>query len=152
MRHQARAYVLARSSLVLRDLDLLERIPGVMVGFSVSTDSDEVGRAYEPRAAPISVRIEALRTMRRAGLRTVAVIQPILPMDPVRLADRLAEVCTSVRVDRYLAADVGDTPLRAATPGAPPPYSPAEESRVYDTLLRELRARDVNLWLTHVPP
>ena len=151
-RHQRRTYVLTRAALVVRDIDLFRQIPGCTVGFSVSTDGDRVGRAFEPRAALISERLDALAKLRQAGVRTVAVVQPILPMNPGRLAGLLAGVCDAVRVDDYLPADVGGTPLRAHTPDGPPPPTREEERALHATLVAELTARGVPLWTSHVPP
>jgi DNA repair photolyase len=151
-RHGVRTYVLTRATLVLRDVDLFQQIPDATVGFSVPTDRDETARAYEPRAAPIRQRLEALATLRKAGIRTVAVVQPILAMDPVRLASRLADVCDAVRVDVYLAADVGGTRLRPVGGEGPAPPTPDEERRLQQTLIEELSRRGVTLWTTHVPP
>jgi DNA repair photolyase len=148
-RHAVPTYILTRATLVLRDLDLLSKMPSVTVGFSVSTDDDDVGLAFEPRAAPISDRIAALGRLRAAGVRTVAVVQPILPMDPERLAARLAEVCDLVRVDLFQAADTGPalanpSPMR----GGPVTW---DAHALHDQLIASLDRRGVVRFKKHAP-
>jgi DNA repair photolyase len=150
-RHEVPTYVLTRASLVLRDLDLFATMPAT-VGFSVSTDDDDVGRTFEPRAAAISTRLEALGKLRAAGVRTVAVVQPILPMNPERLAQRLAEVCDLVRVDVFRAADAGDVM------SSPPPATATgsgmvswDEKALYERFVAELSRLKVSRFTSHVP-
>jgi DNA repair photolyase len=71
--------VQTRSPLVLRDLDILASGEDVEVGLSVTTADDEVRRLFEPKAPPIPGRIDALEQLHRAGVRTFAMIAPLLP-------------------------------------------------------------------------
>jgi DNA repair photolyase len=90
--------VLTRSSSVLEDLTLLRRCRDATVGMSVPTDDDVLRAEIEPHTEAIDARVATLRTLREAGLRTFAVIQPMLPMAPERLAERLAPVVSAVRI------------------------------------------------------
>ncbi|MBI5622541.1 MAG: radical SAM protein [Elusimicrobia bacterium] len=92
--------ILTRAGRVVEDLDLLRRFRAAAVGLSVPTDDDRVRQRFEPGADPIPERLEALKRCRDAGVRTFAVVQPMLPMDPERLAGRLAPLVDCVRVDR----------------------------------------------------
>ncbi len=88
-----------RSPLVTRDLDVLARMKDLEVGFSVTTADDGVRKIFEPNAPPIHARIKALEELHRAGLRTYAMIAPILPKaEP--LAEILAGKVDYVRLDR----------------------------------------------------
>lgn len=95
-----RPAILTRAALVTRDLDVLARFPAAAVGFSIPTDDDAVRRHFEPGADPIEDRLEALRACHAAGLRTFAIVQPLLPCDPDRLVARVAPFVRAVRVDR----------------------------------------------------
>jgi len=97
--------ILTREARVLEDLDLLARCPRAAVGLSIPTDDDAVRAAFEPGAAPIEERVEALRALHAAGLRTFAVVQPVLPMDAARLVDLVAPWVRAVRVDRMHARE-----------------------------------------------
>ncbi|MGQ0796815.1 MAG: radical SAM protein [Methanobacteriota archaeon] len=68
-----------KSSLVLRDLDLLRRLQDVEVGVTVTTLDDTMRRTFEPFASPSERRIETLRRLNDAGIRTWAFVGPILP-------------------------------------------------------------------------
>lgn len=92
--------ILTRAALVMRDLDVLRRCPGAAVGLSIPTDDDRMRVRFEPGGDPIEERLEALRACHAAGLRTFAVIQPMLPMDPDRLVAALAPWVRAVRIDR----------------------------------------------------
>lgn len=94
--------ILTKSPLVLRDLDLFTgAAPGLVeVGMTVTTDDDRIRAAFEPRAPAIRSRVEALRRLHEAGVRTYAFVGPILPMNPEALAAMLAGAVDSVLVDR----------------------------------------------------
>ena len=97
--------VLTRGARVREDVELLARIPRAAVGMSIPTDDDSVRRAFEPGADSIEARIEALAACHAAGIMTVAVVQPMLPMNPERLAAMLAPHVRAVRVDRMHRMD-----------------------------------------------
>ncbi|MBZ5603545.1 MAG: radical SAM protein [Acidobacteriia bacterium] len=75
-----------RGPLILRDVDLLKKIPRLRVSFSITTNREEVRRMYEPHCAPIPERLEAIRVLRAAGVETYATLAPLLPCDPEELA------------------------------------------------------------------
>ena len=77
--HQWPLVVQTRSPLVLRDMDILKRGADVEVGFSVTTADDRMRRLFEPHAPPIEARIEALDKLHRNGIRTFAMVAPMLP-------------------------------------------------------------------------
>ena len=68
-----------RSPLVLRDLDIIRDAPDFEVGFSIPTAHDNIRKIFEPNAPPIADRIAALDTLHRAGVRTYAMVAPVLP-------------------------------------------------------------------------
>lgn len=68
-----------RSPLVLRDIDLLKEAEDVEVGLSVTTADDTIRTLFEPSAPPIPERIRALGELHNAGIRTYAMIAPLLP-------------------------------------------------------------------------
>jgi len=68
-----------RSPLVLRDLDIIQDAQDIEVGFSVTTADDRIRKLFEPHAPPINDRIKALDDLHKAGIRTYAMIAPVLP-------------------------------------------------------------------------
>jgi len=71
--------VQTRSPLVLRDIDVLSSGRDFEVGLSITTSSDQIRRLFEPYAPPITERVEALEVLHQAGIRTYAMIAPMLP-------------------------------------------------------------------------
>jgi DNA repair photolyase len=89
-----------RSPYVLDDLELLRAFgERLEVAVSVTTDDDGVRKLFEPTAPSIRRRLETLRALREAGVRTRASVSPALPSDPQRLAGMLAAVTDRAWVD-----------------------------------------------------
>ena len=142
--------VLTRSTLILRDLGVFARIPGAWAGVSIPTADDEVRRHFEPRAASVSERLRILQELQEVGVRTLAVVQPMMAGDPVALAEALAPRVDAVVLD-VLAEEEG-----AVEDFDDPRYS---ETRAEDwqreraLLLRDLLAeRGVEIWSQELPP
>ncbi len=99
--------VLTRAPRIVDDIELFKRFARAAVGFSIPTDVDEYRQIFEPGADPIEDRLEALRAFHAAGVRTFAVVQPVLPMDADRLVEQIAPFVHTVRLDRmYLGERV----------------------------------------------
>ena len=76
------ATVLTKSTRVLRDLELLQRInrrTKAVVQMTLTTFDDALCRIVEPNVEPTSERLAALRTLHEAGIPTVVWLTPILP-------------------------------------------------------------------------
>ena len=91
--------VQTRSSLVLRDMDILQKGSGLEVGMSVTTAEDGIRRLFEPQAPPIEARVRALDELHRAGIHTFVMIAPMLP-GAEGLAEMLAGKVDAVILDR----------------------------------------------------
>lgn len=68
-----------KSKLVLRDIDIIQNAKKCDVGFSIATADDKIRQLFEPKATPIMDRINALEELRDHGIRTYAMVAPILP-------------------------------------------------------------------------
>jgi DNA repair photolyase len=85
--------VQTRSPLVTRDIDLLQQLHQVRVNMSITTDSDEVRKKFEPSCASIDRRLEALGEVSYAGIPVTVCISPMLPIEnPMRFARRILEI------------------------------------------------------------
>lgn len=71
--------LLTKSSLVTRDIELLQRLTGCSVGFTINPLNDAMARVLEPGATPPSGRLAAARKMVEAGLSVWVFIAPLLP-------------------------------------------------------------------------
>jgi DNA repair photolyase len=87
-----------KSPLVLRDKELIRKASDIEVGLTITTADDNVRRLFEPNAPTIGERIRALEELHQAGIRTFAMIAPMLP-GAGELASALAGKVDYVLVD-----------------------------------------------------
>jgi DNA repair photolyase len=71
--------VQTRSPLVLRDIDVFQQSERIEVGLSITTANDAIRKAFEPHAPSIEARLKAIESLRQNGIKTYAMIAPILP-------------------------------------------------------------------------
>ncbi|MBM3477567.1 MAG: radical SAM protein [Armatimonadetes bacterium] len=109
-------FVLTKSELVRRDLDVLNAFPAgqLRVGFSVTTARDDVGALLEPGATRPSRRLAAARGLREAGLPVGLLFAPVLPYVTERELPRLIELARQADLEcigfdpcNYLDRQVG---------------------------------------------
>jgi len=91
--------VQTKSPLVLRDIELLKRAADIEVGFSITTADEGLRKIFEPGAPATAKRVEVLEKLHTAGIRTFAMIAPILP-GADGLPDMLKGKVGHVLVDR----------------------------------------------------
>jgi DNA repair photolyase len=75
-------YVMTKSDLILRDLDLLERInerSWCNVSFSISTLDKNISRIFEPKTSPPKRRLDAMKTITDKGILAGITYIPIIP-------------------------------------------------------------------------
>jgi DNA repair photolyase len=68
-----------RSPLVLRDLDILKGARDLEAGLSITTADDKIRRLFEPYATSVEDRLDTLEELHLNGIRTYAMIAPVLP-------------------------------------------------------------------------
>ena len=74
--------IVTKSALVTRDIDILARMAEkglAKVALSVTTLDRKLARTMEPRAATPPRRLEAIRTLRDAGIPVSVMIGPVIP-------------------------------------------------------------------------
>lgn len=104
--HQPRLLVQTRGPLVARDLDVLSRFRSVRVNVSIPTDSEDVRKAFEPKAPPLERRWEAVEAVRSAGIAVGVCVTPMLPLeDPKTFVRRVA----AFRPDVLVVQDFHDS-------------------------------------------
>ena len=91
--------VQTKSPLVLRDIEILKRSTAAEVGFTITTADEKIRKIFEPGAPPINKRIEALAILHSEGIKTFAMIAPILP-SAEGLVSELKGKVDSVLIDR----------------------------------------------------
>ncbi len=138
--------VLTRSAAIVEDAALLARLPRAWAGVSLPTVDDDVRRYFEPRGASVEERLGALEALRRAGVRTFAIIQPMFPGSVSALADALAARVESVRIDVLYGTYAADFSRY------PHVVDPAWQLATAQALGEALTARGVTLWHGELPP
>src|SRR5215213_6829939 len=74
--------IVTKSTLILRDLDLLAELaqgPGATVYFTITTLDDALWRVIEPGTPPPRKRLKVMRQLSDAGIPTGVFLAPILP-------------------------------------------------------------------------
>lgn len=90
--HQPRLVIQTRSPVVTRDIDVLGQFDHVQVNMTITTDSEDVRRAFEPTCPNNKVRLHAIREIKNAGINACITLTPLLPVEnPDLLADMLLE-------------------------------------------------------------
>ena len=102
---QIEVFILTKSDLALRDIDLFQRMRNCCLGFTITSVRDEVARIFEPIAPPPSRRLTALRHLAEEGIETMAFFGPILPYfsDSDEAMEEIFGSLASSRVSRVIA-------------------------------------------------
>lgn len=106
--------VLTKSTLVLRDLDLLARInrqAKAVVQMTLTTQDDALCRLIEPKVSVTSQRVKALKAFRDAGVPTIVWLCPILPFlnDTQENIEGILSSCSDAGVKGVLCFNMGLT-------------------------------------------
>jgi len=88
------ASILTKSDLVLRDMDLLQKMNEAGVSASVAFNDNRTRRLFEVNTMDNGKRIGALRQLKEAGIRSGALLCPVIPhiTDAIQLIDMLEPI------------------------------------------------------------
>ena len=86
------AGILTKSNLVLRDLDIFQAMNDANVSVSVAFTDNAIRKQFEWHTIDTEVRIDAVGEFKKAGVRTSALICPVIPYvtDTLSLIEALA--------------------------------------------------------------
>lgn len=106
--------LLTKSSLVLQDLDLLQRINSqtkCVVQMTLTTWEESLCRILEPNVSTTTERFAALMKLKEAGIPTVVWLCPILPFlnDTAENINRLLDCCEQAGVRGIVQFGMGVT-------------------------------------------
>lgn len=82
IKHQFGVVIITKSTLVLRDIDLLQELSktcNVTVMFTVTTSDDRLGLRIERNVEKTSLRIQAIKELRKHNIYTGIIMMPLLP-------------------------------------------------------------------------
>lgn len=71
--------ILTKSSLITRDTDLIKRFENCEAGLTITTLDERARKVFEPNSSPVEEKLQALKTMKDAGINTYAFFGPMLP-------------------------------------------------------------------------
>lgn len=116
LRHRNPFSVVTKSSLVVRDLELIRAINAVAdvrIYFTVTTTDESLSNRIEPGAFPPGIRLDALKTLADAGIHCGVLMAPVAPgiNDSQDNIDRVTEAAAAAGARSLYAG-----PLRLAAP------------------------------------
>lgn len=68
-----------KSSLIVRDIDILKEFNNCKTGMTITTLDDDIRKQIEPNTSSMEKRLSALKLLKKSGLETYVFIGPILP-------------------------------------------------------------------------
>jgi DNA repair photolyase len=98
--YQSSVDILTKSPLVRRDIDLFKQFKDIEVGITITTNDERIRKIFEPKAPPVEARIQTIKKLHEARIRTYVFIGPILPMNPEIVCEKLAGYVDYVFIDR----------------------------------------------------
>ena len=73
------ASILTKSDLVVRDMNLLQKMEHASVSVSIAFNDNHIRQQFEANTIDTEDRVAALRKLREAGINTSALICPVIP-------------------------------------------------------------------------
>lgn len=77
-RSRCKIQIITKSDVVVRDIDLLKRVPS-MVTITITTHDNGLSKVLEPNAPPPSQRLKALERLTASEIPTSVRVDPIIP-------------------------------------------------------------------------
>ncbi|ACR79781.1 SPL family radical SAM protein [Kosmotoga olearia] len=97
--HWMPIFIMTKSSLIRRDIDLLMLEVDLEVNITITTDREDVRKLLEPGAPSIQERLETIKFLKEKGIKVGAFVGPVLPMNPEKLALKLSRLIERVHLD-----------------------------------------------------
>jgi DNA repair photolyase len=80
-----------KSSLVLRDLDVLKKFSHIKVGFTIVSLDESESRKLEKFAQPPKERVKAFKILKENGIKTFVFIGPIMPFTKIEEIEKIVK-------------------------------------------------------------
>jgi DNA repair photolyase len=100
--HDFPVCIQTKSSLVLRDMDLLKEFSNIEVGITLTTLNDSARERMEPCASSVQERLDALAELAKNGIDTWVFLGPVMPY--ITEAEALIDAIASVK-PKYVLVD-----------------------------------------------
>jgi len=79
--HQPRLVIQTRSPIATRDIDLFQQFKAIQVNMTITTDSENVRKVFEPLCPSNASRLKAIKEINGAGVNTCITMTPLLPIE-----------------------------------------------------------------------
>ena len=100
LRYNWPVVIQTKSSLILRDLDLLKRFKEIEVGFTIISLS-EISKKLEKFASLPKERINALKILKENGIKTFVFIGPIMPFSSIEEIEEIVSETKNFTEEYY---------------------------------------------------
>lgn len=97
--HQPRLVVQTRSQIATRDIDLFKKFKTIQVNMTVTTDSENVRKIFEPLCPSNASRLKAIKEINDAGINSCITMTPLLPVEN---AERFAKDLLNTGIKRFI--------------------------------------------------
>ncbi len=97
-KHGFSVSILTKSNLVLRDLDVLQKMDEPCVSFSMTFTSADDRQHFEANTVETEARIEAMEKLKLAGIRSSVLLCPVIPYitDVMSVIDSVRELADKI--------------------------------------------------------
>ncbi|UCF69861.1 MAG: radical SAM protein [candidate division WOR-3 bacterium] len=99
--YRHRVSILTKSTIVIRDADILRKLHKVRVSFTITSMDEKVRKIFEPGAPPAEKRFKAIRTLAQDGIRTSVFVAPVIPY----ISDSSATITDILRAAKNAGAE-----------------------------------------------
>ena len=97
--HQPRLVVQTRSQIATRDIDLFKKFKTIQVNMTVTTDSENVRKIFEPLCPSNASRLKAIKEINDAGINSCITMTPLLPVEN---AERFAKDLLNTGIKKFI--------------------------------------------------
>lgn len=131
--------ITTKSDLVLRDLDLIKTYPNPLISWSINT-LDEKFKNDMDKAVSIERRIEAMKKVHEAGIRTTCFISPIFPgiTNVFEIIEKIKDYCDYIWLENLN--------LRGTFKGDIIKYINENHSELKDLYSKIYTKKDMSYW------
>ena len=96
--------VQTKSSLILRDMDLIKEIKDIEIGFTITIFDEKIRKFFEPKSSTTEDRFKALYELSNQNIKTFLFFGPVIPYfsDNEDVIDKIFKYATKSSVDNIL--------------------------------------------------
>lgn len=97
--HQVRLVIQTRSHLVERDIDLFKKFENIQVNMTITTDSEEIRKVFEPYCPSNKMRLNAIKNVNDNGIKSCITLTPLLPVDN---AEDFVKMLKESKIEKFI--------------------------------------------------